>query len=502
MTGRESGNTNKGNQIMNKITLIKEYYKITGLVFVILSLILIHVFYQHITVNKQIMIKSYEEKFINQTHSMIDQLSSLFIEEILFKQYESVSDKVTRIADRSIQPTFKYTGVDIYTNKNDQPFRFNDIINNKIKLNHIPDTIISFLVYDEKDNLLLEHDDEKGHFNNYIMKYGAENILDEKPSYISSLPEKNRFVHSQDALRHGKIQIQNPRNIILFHIPPPASLLKQELRYPAMAVYRVAGYPDTVHLLFAHPVTMFSNLDIHFLNNDKFINLISEKDTISNLNTQTAPRNQMIFFNENGDEYFAFIATHPFLDGEIIFSGKSSIIFGENDFILTDNSLFYLIIISFLSTLSFIVINWIMKFKIYQSLLSISERNLIKSRKIMFPDYQQISQKLNEVIQIQKSLNSHLPENLPQNLNKSDDQYKLEINCGVLVISLSGLFQYTQNQNQQALKSTLNLFYNICLSAISKHMGSVDQLNENKVIATWQNMAPSSIAKRISKCSL
>ena len=40
------------------------------------------------------MIKSYEEKFINQTHSVIDQLSSLFIEEILFKQYESVSDKV------------------------------------------------------------------------------------------------------------------------------------------------------------------------------------------------------------------------------------------------------------------------------------------------------------------------------------------------------------------------------------------------------------------------
>ena len=113
----------------------------------------------------------------------------------------------------------------------------------------------------------------------------------------------------------------------------------------------------------------------------------------------------------------------------------------------------------------------------------------------MFPDYQQISQKLNEVIQIQKSLNSHLPENLPQNLNKSDGQYNLEINCGVLVISLSGLFQYTQNQNQQALKSTLNLFYDICLSAISKHMGSVDQLNENKVIATWQNMAPSSMQK-------
>ena len=79
----------------------------------------------------------------------------------------------------------------------------------------------------------------------------------------------------------------------------------------------------------------------------------------------------------------------------------------------------------------------------------------------MFPDYQQISQKLNEVIQIQKSLNSHLPENLPQNLNKSDGQYNLEINCGVLVISLSGLFQYTQNQNQQALSqpSTYSMIF-------------------------------------------
>ena len=311
---------------MNKITLIKEYYKITGLVFVILSLILIHVFYQHITVNKQIMIKSYEEKFINQTHSVIDQLSSLFIEEILFKQYESVSDKVTRIAKRSHTPNLEYSRVDIYTNKNDQPFRFNDIINNKIKLNHIPDTVISFSAYRKKNNLLSEHNDENGYFEHYYMEYGAENVLDRKP-FVSSLPEKNHFVHGQDALRHGKIQIKNTRIRALFIIPPPVSLLKHELRYPAMAVYTVAGYPDTVHLLFDHPVTMISNLDIHFLNNDKFINLISEKDTISNLNTQTAPRNQMIFFNENGDEYFAFIATHPFLDGEIIFSGKSSIIF-------------------------------------------------------------------------------------------------------------------------------------------------------------------------------
>ena len=39
--------------------------------------------------------------------------------------------KLARIADRSHALNFKYSRVDIYTNKNDQPFRFNDIINNK-----------------------------------------------------------------------------------------------------------------------------------------------------------------------------------------------------------------------------------------------------------------------------------------------------------------------------------------------------------------------------------
>ena len=132
-------------------------------------------------------------------------------------------------------------------------------------------------------------------------------------------------MHSQDALRHGKIQIQNPRNIILFHIPPPASLLKQELRYPAMAVYVVAGYPDMVNLLFDHPVSMISNLDIHLLNNDKFINLISEKDTISNLNTQTAPRNQMIFLTKT--VMVLCIYSHSsFLRWRNNILGKSSII--------------------------------------------------------------------------------------------------------------------------------------------------------------------------------
>ena len=234
-----------------------------------------------------------------------------------------------------------------------------------------------------------------------------------------------------------------------------------------------SGFCENFNIGLMHPKKDV----IHYFENDKKIPI--------SLDYTSLPKNKLIFFEYEGEEYFIMRVTSNYLSHDVVVWELKSKLMGADTIVITERDYHIYLLSIILVLLIGAGIRLFVTKRIHHQLAFIF-RSQSHQNTVIPLGWKNILDSANLLNDRTKIIARHLPGGISGYLLDHKNQYPEE-KCmvGCLVIDLKGFTFYSENRSNFNLTCVLNEYYDICVRVVRANGGTVDKFIGDSVEALW-----------------
>ena len=231
------------------------------------------------------------------------------------------------------------------------------------------------------------------------------------------------------------------------------------------------------------------NMLFYFRNKNMPVYLqVDDEKMPGSISLESLPTDKLLFFNEDGVEYFVMLVDYSDYLGPGIYKviwGKKSLLINHSVSVITEKEYHQIL----LSVIILLVIGAVIRFllvrRLHSQLNTILQDQDYKNISVV-PTREKIFNTFVLLSNRSKSISQHLPDQISGYLIDHKNDYPVDkVQIGCLVIDLKGFTLYSENRSNFNLTRMLNIFYSICIQVVRSQNGRIDKFMGDGIVALW-----------------